>query len=85
MRSADPESVATPEDLGQNLDELVALCREQGIALVFLVETGLRGEFGAVVRSTAARHDVPICNLDPREDGRARASCLHDLLLPGLR
>ena len=85
LRSANPEPVATPEDLRQNLDELAGLCREQGIALALLVEMGLPGGFGEVVRSVSDRHGVPICNLDPREDGQARVSCLHDLLLPGLR
>lgn len=79
------ETVSTPEDLRQTLEELAALCRDQSIALVFLAEADLSGALLEVLRSVVGASEADFCVLKPWEEGQARARQLGEVILPHLR
>ncbi len=79
------DTVSTPEDLQQTLEELAALCRDQSIALVFLVEADLSGVLLEVIRSVVNDSEADLCVLKPWEEGKARARQLGEAILPHLR
>ncbi|MCP5039978.1 MAG: zinc ABC transporter substrate-binding protein, partial [bacterium] len=66
------QRIASREDLEQTLQEVVALCRERGIGLIFVTEPTTDSAMRHVVETVAEQHSVPFTGNVLTRTGKAR-------------